>query len=292
MPVPALRGGGWSQGPGVRAASLLHSLVGLGLSLMLQPVASQTWRLDAEVSRARYLSIESPPGASGFELNRDEGWLTRARLGTEMDAGHGGWLLHGALGQGAVDYTGFTQWGVPLETSSRILEQSLTVGGWLATPLPAGLSGRIGLEVEQQCIRRDIQPTARSSRLTETLCSQVLGLGGRMGWNLLEGWSAEVSMRWARPWRQSLQADAHGVLDEFKLSPRHMRQQRSEISLLRHFEARSVLVMTLRRHDRNYGASAPTLVTRQGLPSGFASYPGSRLRQSEIALAWRLDFGR
>lgn len=275
-----------------RGPKLRRNLVGLGLTLLLLPAASQTWRLDGEVARSRYLAVESPPGASRFELNRDEGWLTRARVGAEVDFGRAGWLLQGALGQGAVDYTGFTQWGVPLETSSRILEQALTLGGWLAAPLPPGLSGRIGLDLEHQCIRRDIQPTTRSSRLTETLCSQVLGLGGRMGWNLVDGWSAEVGVRWARPWRQTLDADAHGVLDEFKLHPRHMRQQRSELTLLKQLTAGSVLGMTLRRHDRNYGAGAPTLVTRNGLPSGFASYPGSRMRQSEMALSWRLDFGQ
>ncbi len=234
--------------------------------------------------RARnYVSSETTPG--GFPLNREQGRLEGIALEFAASAAGGRWALRAAQEQGELSYDGFSQFGIPLSTTTDLRVRSLALRwspGQRFHAGPVAIDG--GLEVAQQRIDRAIRPGPQSQALTEILDSTWTRGLLAIEWQLHGAWSLQARVSLAWPIARRLEVDSFGTYDTFALRPRARLAEYAGLGIeWRHATALRAGLWAIHEKWR-FGRSATREVTRDGAAVGTASYPGSRPRLRGLAL--------
>lgn len=257
--------------------------------LLMLPCWAGAFTLDAGAATAGYDSVERLGGV--LELNREQGRLNGGTLSAAADAGPLALALQFEQLAGTIGYDGFTQFGLPLQTATRL--QRRTVGVALA-PAQAWSAGPVLLRpavlAQTLRLRRAIQPTASTGALTETLTRHALGLQlaaeAPAGPVLL---SATLGAAWPRS--QRLAVDSFGVLDPYTLHPGGGDRRALRLAAAWPLPGGWRLVAEAAREGDRIGESPAVLATRGGTPAALALYPGSRQWTGRAAVsighAWR-----
>lgn len=113
---------------------------------------------------------------SGAVANQETGRPTGLEVVAERTSGAGRWQLRSSRWNEPVAYSGRTQIGFPVSTTTELRWQDLRIA--IDVPLRGGdgLEARGGASLGWRRIHRDIQPALFATRLTETLQMQPFGL--------------------------------------------------------------------------------------------------------------------
>lgn len=259
------------------------------LALLCLPLSAAGLTLGGGPVGARYDSVERLDGV--VTLNREQGRLRGAALSASAEAGPVTVELHGERLSGTLGYDGFTQLGLPLQTTTRLVRSG---GGLALAPARAFALGALALRpalvAQTLRIERAIQPTATTSALTETLQRHALGL--RVAAEVPVGpWVLGATLGAAWPLSQRLAVNSFGVLDAFTLHPDGGDRRALQGQAVWHMGQGWSLVAEAARESDRIGASAAVLATRGGAPAALALYPGSRQWTTRAGLgirhAWR-----
>jgi hypothetical protein len=265
------------------------------------PVASATHEA-APAAQGPSLEVEASALVLGYAaaerlgrtvLNREQGRLAGGRVALRRGFGFGevGGEVRAEVEQarGEVAYTGFTQFGIPLATSTRLRIDRQAVG----VAVPRGVSlgfGELGFDAALEHLRvdREITATPRTGALRERLRLGVARVGAL--------WSApgpgparlELALHWRQPWSSRLRVDTAGVFDPYRLRPDRAGWAAAEVAGRWPLGAGVALDAGFGFEQPRFGASPSVVVTRGGRPAAVSSYPGSRQTWRRFALG--LDF--
>lgn len=259
------------------------------LAATVAPVQAQLQVL-AGVGRADYRAEELD--GSGGIFNRESGHLNGDLLGLRWAVDDRALELVWARQAGSLRYDGFTQLRLPLRTRTLLRRERWEALLWqrgTATDALPGLQWLLGGGAAQQQTRRDIQATAISSRLLETLQQTEALLGAELA---LQGSLAARPLQlraralWSRPLRQTLDVAPDGAFDPLRLQPRARQGWHWALALAWQAAPSLNLALVHEQTLMRVGASDSQVIWRQGFPIGLVSYPGStqRLRQWSMQL--------
>jgi hypothetical protein len=266
------------------------------VALLLAATAAQAQagiEFEAQALRSRYDAFEPGPGGQGV-YNREQGRLQGGGAALRWQAGT--WALEARVArrEGTLVYEGLTQLGLPLLSSTRLRWDEVALqlhrgGSWG----PAGTRWALQGGFEGLVLQRAIQPTPLTGALTETLRRHGPAAGLRLEqpvplpalglWSLAAGW------HWSRPWRQTLDVDAHGVFDPLRLAPAHGTNRAWQLALRWTPAPGWTLALQGTRQRLEVGGAGLQPVWHNGALLGAVSYPGSqqRSRHTLLTLAWQ-----
>ena len=241
--------------------------------------------LEAAVVHLPYTASER---LGAVELNRERGSMTGARLRLGVVARVGTLSLDVEQLHGDLGYRGYTQFGMPLQTQTRLRMDRF--GLTLAPAWPAALALADGaltpqLGLQQRWLDRRIAATAVTTPLNERLRLDLLDLGLRWQRSLPAGSRLNLGLHWLQPVGTALRVDTGGVVDTHTLRPSHRGWPAAELVLHRTLAAGLSASVGLRLEQPQIGSAPARAITRQGLPAGVSSYPGSQQRWHSLALA-------
>ena len=258
-----------------------------------QPPASmdgRETRITGSVGTAHYSADERQ--SNGDLLNHEEGNLWRTTLGLQHAAGP--WLVRGDFreSRGTLDYTGRTQLGLPLLTTTALSHRDLEVAAGYRWPLAGTSSVAVIAGVEVLRTFRDIRATAFTTALTETLTSRRGALGSRAQTAVTVAGRPlrlAVSVDATRPWSQDLSVDTHGLTDALVLHPRPRWGRRVDFEAMWQVAGSIALGVSAGQEVLRIGSAPSVTAYRSGLPVGSASYPGTVQRLGHISgtFGWR-----
>ncbi|HTY03884.1 MAG TPA: hypothetical protein VMC81_09155 [Rhodocyclaceae bacterium] len=269
----------------------LAYLLGLAIG---QPAIAQDASVYVGALNAHYVATERAPGSS-WVLNQDSGQLRgfAVEATTKFDALDAGLRLERLRGD--LDYDGFTQWYVPLQTTTELQVTRWRLKFGYDMPLAAEtFRVRIGLAIGQQEIYRDIQAAPLTGPLTETMTSRGIGaeLGLRWAPVAAQGaWTICADVGTERPWRQALDVDTHGAYDRFTLKPAAKDWRSAGLGIRIQPGARWQIELGRTWQRFQFGTAPATLVTRNGQLAAIGSYPGSDQSIDAWSLAIRYVLG-
>lgn len=254
-------------------------------ALLCLPLAAGAFTLAGGPVAARYDSVERLGGV--LQLNREQGRLRGFALAAAADAGPVTVDLRVERLAGTLGYDGFTQFGLPLQTSTRLVRRTADLAlapaqAWSVGPLAL----RPALLAQTLALQRAIQPSASSAPLTETLRRHALGL--QLAAEAKAGPLAlGATLAGAWPLSQRIAVDSFGVLDPFVLHPAGGDRRALRLAASWPLAGGWSLEAEAARESDRFGESPAVLATRGGTPAALALYPGSRQWTSRAALALR-----
>ncbi|MBS3910842.1 MAG: hypothetical protein KGZ70_03235 [Hydrogenophaga sp.] len=240
--------------------------------------------------------------ARGNRLLTERGWLDQAALTASGHCGTASWQAQWAHSQGQRRYDGQTQTGTPVQTSSRLRVDALTLSGW--QPLGA-------LDRENPSGSATTSPWAWGARLgwrqtDRRIASTTTALGYP---ERFRAWELALGARWrlhdAGPWRLSASGWAGGGpggtarvslpnADPLNLPLGHSRLLALGLQL--DGGARGAQSgawswqLRLETQHETTAAGSARAVTRNGVPVAVATMPEIRQRQTSISAALNRRF--
>lgn len=230
-----------------------------------------------------------------FVFNRESGTLPGWWVQLERADDDGGHLaVQWRQSEGRLDYAGYTQAGLPLQTRTRLRRQQLRLDlPGVATAVPwRGLRLTLAAGPLLDALRevRAIQPTPRSLPLTETLDSLLLGAWGQLRLQAGPQLTLGLEARALRPLHQTLEVDSHGLLDTHVLRPSAAGAATLSWRLTWQADPHWAVELAHEREYRRIGTAPAVAVSRDGLPAGLSAYPGSRQASSVWQAGLTLSF--
>lgn len=235
-----------------------------------------------ELSWRDYDARETTP--AGFVLNHERGDVSGPAVGLVVRGTSGQWALQAAHEAGDLVYDGFTQFGLPLRTSTSLGVNRLALGWVPWEPRLGPVTLWPGLQLTRQRITRAIRASPLSTPLTEKLDTTFVHAGVSMRLALSSRWSVQADGALGRPLAQRLLVDTAGIYDKFTLRPAARTVGRFGAGIA--WQPSSDLCASLRigHESWHFGSSGSRVITRDGVAVGSATYPGSRQRLDGVAL--------
>ena len=249
--------------------------------------AADVFSLGVALGEARYHARESSP--SGGTLNTEDG-----RLPTLTVAGawqRGPWHVSASqlLARQDLAYQGYTQIGIPLNTTTRLALGNTSLLAGYAWKVSDQGRLRVSGGLEHLRIDRQIQPALGSLPLHETLSllRGVAGLQWAHGGELGMHWAAGLD--WLHSVRSRLAVDTYGLYDPITLQPGRSNDWRAHVQASYRWHSGWTGKLMLSTESIRPGASAQEVWTQQGVPAVSVRYPGSRqsLTTLQAGLSWQ-----
>jgi hypothetical protein len=220
-------------------------------------------------------------GDRQFLLNREQGRLVGATVAVsgQPDDGVKATLQAERL-SGLVAYQGLSQVGLPIATHTRLGLQRIELGlgpatGWAIGP--GRLQGHAALAMQR--LDRRIRASSLSLPLREILSSQEVVFGAAfevptMAAALPLGLVARLSA--SMPFDQTLVVDSHGQFDRARLAPAPRTTWAAGLEAVWRPAVGWRAGLGVSTRWLRVGPAPAQGLTREGLPVGTISYPGSR----------------
>ena len=221
-----------------------------------------------------YDSVERfPSGAIANEENGDVGGQElRASLGDD----HRRWTVRWQRWRDAVDYSGATQFGLPITTVTALTWTDFAGGLEWVTWHDGAWKTRVDAALGRRMIRRNILPTFFSTPLTETLDYNYALAAAGVDFTPIHSWtfSARTGMELAL--KSRLRADFHDAADPVTVATRRRASWVHELSLTKALNENAHFTLGWRRNVLRVGSSADVPYLINGQPTGSTvRYPGS-----------------
>ena len=107
-------------------------------------------------------------------------------------------------------------------------------------------------------------------------------LDARLSTTPILAWTAGIELD--VPLKQTLDVDTYGLYDTFINHPQRFPALTSAVGVEIHPMHRLLIGVAFRREQWHFGSSSPTIVTRDGIVSGVAAYPGSHQSTAGLGL--------
>jgi hypothetical protein len=262
----------------------------LTAALLLASLSAHPMTPGASVELSRHDYNASEKTATGSVLNQEKGWLTGIAAGIGTEGSHGRWTLQAEYERGEPDYQGMSQTGDALETTTQVRARRLSVRWappWQVRVRSVEMDGHA--EVAHQRLDRNIEPTAQSLPLRESMATTWLRGGVRLHAPLSPAWSLHADAQLSWPLAQQLHVDTFGVYDPFELTPQRRLSNQIGAGIAWQPTPKVRVEFRATADAWRFGRSASRSISRGGEAAGNAEYPGSR--QSLHGLRLKIEAG-
>jgi hypothetical protein len=249
----------------------------IGACLMAVPfrgsIAQSQWDVSAAAVKMHYSSTEH--GAKDAVLDTETGSLTgfEARFGWRT--GRVGCALQVQQASGTLDYSGASQIGLPVFTTTTLNFHDDRLGCAFRLRPTGADTLDLGWDVGRRSIQRTINPSIFSSTLGEELTSDYAGIEIRATHRLSEHFRICAQAEVLRGLHDRLDVRFSGYADDTTLHVGGRVGDLGALGLQYSPVSWASISVAASREWQPYGASHPRSLYRQGVDIGFVEYPGS-----------------
>lgn len=240
------------------------------------------WDLSAGRDTAWYHNVEYFP--HGGIADQERGMLHGAQGQIDYNTSRLSCSLRASRLTGDIAYTGTTQIGFPIQTTTALTLDDGSVGCALRFH-PSTLDElKSGAQIGRRVTDRSIGPTFFSTPLEEVLKSTYVGLQIALQHKLTTHFGLYSELILNDGMSDSLDVDFHGYADNTRLRTGGRIGGVAAGGLWYAPVHWASLSLGATVHDQNYGASHPQPLLRSGAAAGSVLYPGSVQRWTSIEL--------